>query len=84
MLLRLGAGGAFFLASPAGGRSTWLRLERRQFLFDLGLALVQCLETQLPAVKLNTQLIDVTGNLRALRRILGQLMFHLINPRLGL
>ena len=40
---------------------------RAQVFFQLRFAIVQGLQTQLPAMQLNGQLIDVTGDLGALR-----------------
>ena len=37
-----------------------------QLFFQLGLAFVQCLQAQLPAMELNAELIDVTGYFGAL------------------
>jgi hypothetical protein len=49
----------------------WLR-SFAQFFFQLVLALVQGLQTQFPAMKLNAQLIDVAGHFGPLRFILLQ------------
>ncbi len=38
-----------------------------QFFLQLGFAFVQCLQTQLPAMQLDRQLIDITGDFGALR-----------------
>ena len=38
-----------------------------ELFFELRFAFVQCLQTQLPAMQLDCQLIDVTGHLGALR-----------------
>src|ERR1700730_2150866 len=50
-----------------------LRFVRPQLLFELSLAIVQGLQAQLPAMQLNAELIDVTGDLGPLRFVLGEL-----------
>ena len=47
--------------------SILLSFSRGEFGFKLLLALVQRLQTKLPAVDLNIKLIDVTGDLCSLR-----------------
>ncbi|MFZ3374826.1 MAG: hypothetical protein WA183_04680 [Chthoniobacterales bacterium] len=52
------------LGSPL---SILLTFSRGEFGFKLLLALVQCLQTKLPAVDLNIELIDIPGDLCSLR-----------------
>jgi len=44
-----------------------------QLFFKLRFALVQCLQSQLPAMELDRELIDVAGNFGTLRFVFGQL-----------
>ena len=53
-----------------------------QFFLQLGFAFVQCLQTQLPAMQLDRQLIDVTSNFGVLRFVFGQATLDLIEPDL--
>src|SRR5205823_5914388 len=54
------------------------RLRRlAQLFFQLGLAFVQRLQAQLPAMELNAELIDVTGYFGALRFVLFQLALQI-------
>src|ERR1700730_3227089 len=55
-----------------------LCLVRAELFFELGFALVQCLQTQLPAMQLNAELIDVTGDLGSLRFVFGQLALNFV------
>jgi len=52
--------------------SASLRLDQRQFFFKLLFTLVQRLQTQLPAMQLNVELIDITGGFGSLRFVFGQ------------
>src|SRR5205085_1993237 len=49
-----------------------------EIVFELRFAFVQCLQTQLPAVQLNRELIDVTGDFGALRFVFFQLSPKLV------
>jgi hypothetical protein len=50
-----------------------------QFRFQFLLALVQALETKLPTMQLDAELVDVAGDLGALRFVLLQLMLEIGN-----
>ena len=43
-----------------------------ELFLQLGLAFVQCLQAQLPAMQLNAELVDIAGNLGPLRFVLLQ------------
>ena len=49
-----------------------------QFFFELGFPLVQRLQTQLPAMQLDRELINVTGHFGALRFVFLQFASHLV------
>ena len=57
-----------------------------QFFLQLGFAFVQCLQTQLPAMQLDRELVDVTRHFRALGFVLFQLSakFFCISMRVGI
>ena len=59
-----------------------LRADRGEFFFELRFALVQCAQPQLPAVQLDRQLIDVTGDFRPLRFVLGQATANVLQSNL--
>jgi len=50
----------------------WLQLFPGQIFFDLGFAFVQRLQTQLPAMQLDRELINITGYFRSLRFVFLQ------------
>ena len=52
---------------------------RRELSFKFLLALLQGLKTELPAMKLDTELVDVTGDFSALRFVLLELMLQIGN-----
>ena len=52
-----------------------------EIVFELRFALVQHLQTQLPAMQLDRELIDVAGDLSALRFVLFQFAANLIRVR---
>ena len=56
-------------------------LSGSQLGFEFLLALVQSLQSQLPAMELNAELIDVARDLRPLRFVFLQLMLEIGNPR---
>ena len=64
------------LPALLGARATSRLAFRLQFL----LAFLQGLKAKLPAMKLDTELVDVTGNFRALRFVLFELMLQIGNP----
>ena len=55
-------------------------LSGSQLGFEFLLALVQSLQSQLPAMELNAELIDVARDLRPLRFVFLQLMLEIGNP----